>query len=74
MKQKLTKRQLNKLNKWLRDDNPQQLKFPFMVWTPSDVTHLVKDQFGIELTEYELKECLKVIGFFFETMNFQIRD
>lgn len=43
----LTAKQAAKLQRLIRDKNPDQLKVPFIFWTREAVRDLIKQQFGI---------------------------
>jgi transposase len=47
----------------IRDKNPQQLKFVFALWTRKLVVRLIKDQFGIKLSESSVGRLLRQLGF-----------
>jgi len=60
---KLSGSQITWIYKTVRDKNPLQLKFPFALWTRSIVTRLLRDQFGLKLSESSVGRLLRQLGF-----------
>jgi len=48
---KLNGKQIAWIYRTIRDKTPQQLKFPFALWTRALVVRLIKNKFGIKLSE-----------------------
>lgn len=59
---KLTKAQEKKVFDIVTSKNPMQLKFPFALWTRAMVTELIRDQFGIEMSEVNVGRLLHKLG------------
>jgi len=60
---KLSGKQLEKLARILRTKNPLQLKFEYALWTISMIRRLIRDQFGVALSEVSVGRLLKRLGF-----------
>lgn len=60
---KLNGSQIAWIYRTIRDNNPQQLKFPFALWTREMVVSLIKKQFGIKLSASSVGRLLRQIGF-----------
>ena len=60
---KLNARQIAWIYKTMLDKNPLQLKFPFALWTRSIVTRLIRNQFGLKLSESSVGRLLHQLGF-----------
>lgn len=58
----LTKRQMNWLEKQLINKTPEQLKFPFSLWTRKLVAELIERKFGIKVDVSTAGEYLKNFG------------
>ncbi len=59
----LTAKQAAKIQRLIRDKNPDQLKFPFALWTREAVRDLIKQQFGIVYSINMVGVLLKQWGF-----------
>lgn len=60
---KLTGKQMEKLARILRTKNPLQLKFEYALWTISMIRRLIRDQFGVALSDVSVGRLLKRLGF-----------
>ena len=60
---KLSGRQIAWIHKTIRDKDPLQLKFPFALWTRSIVTRLIRNQFGLKVSESSAGRLLRQMGF-----------
>lgn len=60
---KLDGKQLGKLSKIIRTKNPQQLKFDYALWTIPMIRRLIREQFGVRLSEVSVGRMLKRLGF-----------
>jgi len=60
---KLSGKQLNKLANIIRTKNPLQLKFEYALWTIPMVRVLIREQFGVRLSEVSVGRILKRLGF-----------
>lgn len=60
---KLSGGQIAWIYKTIRDKDPFQLKFPFALWTRSIVTRLIRDQFGLRISESSAGRLLRQMGF-----------
>ena len=60
---KLSGRQIAWIHKTIRDKDPLQLKFPFALWTRSIVTRLIRNQFGLKVSESSAGRLLSQMGF-----------
>ena len=60
---KLSGKQLEKLARILRTKNPLQLKFEYALWTISMIRRLIRDQFGVALSDVSVGRLLKRLGF-----------
>jgi transposase len=58
----LNKRQMNWLEKQLVNKAPEQLKFPFALWTRKLVAELIEQKFGIKVDVSTAGEYLKNFG------------
>lgn len=58
----LSKRQLNWLQKQLVSKTPEQLKFPFALWTRKLVAELIERKFGVKVDVSTAGEYLKNFG------------
>lgn len=56
---KLRDNQCKKVQEWIKDTTPEQLKFPFAMWTRKSVRCLIERKFGIKLPLRTLGEYLK---------------
>lgn len=59
----LSASQIAWIYKTIRDKNPLQLKFPFVLWTRSTVTRLIRNQFSLQLSESSVARLLRQLGF-----------
>ena len=59
---KLTGKQIGMLYKIVTLKNPLQLKFPFALWTRSMIREVIRDQFGVRLSEVSVGRLLRKIG------------
>ena len=60
---KLSGSQIAWIHKTIRDKDPLQLKFPFALWTRSIVTRLIRNQFGLKVSESSAGRLLSQMGF-----------
>lgn len=60
---KLDCNQIAWIYRTIRDKNPQQLKFPFALWTRRLVVRLIKKRFGVKLSESSVGRLLRQLGF-----------
>ncbi|MFQ5677770.1 MAG: IS630 family transposase, partial [bacterium] len=60
---KLNGKQMQKLARILRTKNPLQLKFEFALWTLAMVRVLIRQEFGVKLSEVSVGRLLKRLGF-----------
>lgn len=60
---KLDGTQIEWIHKTIRDKNPLQLKFSFALWTRSMITHLIRKQFDLKLSESSVGRLLRQMGF-----------
>jgi len=60
---KLTGKQMEQLAKWIRDKSPQQLKFDYALWTLAMVRELIRERFGVRLSEVSVGRLLRRLGF-----------
>jgi len=47
----------------IRDNHPEQLKLPFVLWTASAVRQLIRRRFGVEVSDRTVRRYLKQWGF-----------
>ena len=59
---KLSGSQIAWIYRTLRDKDPQQLKFPFALWTREMVASIIKKQFGINLSVSSVGRLLRQLG------------
>lgn len=59
---KLTEAQLAKVYRIVTSKNPLQLKFPFALWTRGMVRELIREKFGVELSESSVGRTLRKLG------------
>jgi len=59
---KLTSSQEKKVFDIVTSKNPMQLKFPFALWTRAMVKQLIRDQFGVEMSEVNVGRLLHKLG------------
>ena len=60
---KLSGQQIAWIYRTVRHKNPQQLRFPFALWTRSMVGLVIKRRFGIKLSESSVGRLLSQLGF-----------
>ncbi len=60
---KLSGKQMEKLARILRTKNPLQLKFEYALWTISMIRRLIRDQFGVALSDVSVGRLLRRLGF-----------
>lgn len=60
---KLKGKQIAWIYRTVRDKSPQQLKFSFALWTRGLVARLIKEQFGVNLSETSVGRLLRQLGF-----------
>jgi transposase len=59
----LTGSQIRWVYNLVTEGDPQQLKFPFALWTRDLVASAIKDKFGIKLSESSVGRLLRQLGF-----------
>lgn len=59
---KLTGKQLHQLYHLITSKNPTQLKFPFALWTRSMIREVIRDKFGVRLSEVSVGRLLRKRG------------
>jgi transposase len=59
---KLSPSQKKKIFNMVTTKHPEQLKFPFALWTLAMVRRLIVDQFGVALSEVSVGRLLKELG------------
>ena len=59
---KLARRHLSKLYRIITTKSPLQLKFPFALWTRSTIRELIRDEFGVRLSDVSVGRLLKKLG------------
>lgn len=60
---KLDARQMSKLGRIVRTKNPLQLHFPYALWTLAMIREVVKQQFGVALSEVSVGRLMRRLGF-----------
>lgn len=60
---KLNARQMEKLARIIREKNPQQLKFEYALWTLAIIRELIREMFGVKLSEVSVGRLMKRLGF-----------
>lgn len=60
---KLGAEQMRKLCRILIEKNPLQLRFEFALWTRAMVRELIKEEFGVRLSEVSVGRLLRKLGF-----------
>lgn len=60
---KLTGRQIDKLYKIITTKNPTQLSFEFALWTRSMIREVIRNEFGVKLSEISVGRLLRKMGF-----------
>jgi transposase len=60
---KLSDEQMRWIANTVRENTPQQLKFEFGLWTLKLIRHLIKRQFGVELSTATAHRVMKTLGF-----------
>ena len=59
---KLEGKRLSKLYRIITTKNPLQLNFPFALWTRSMIRELIRDEFGVHLSDVSVGRLLKKLG------------
>jgi transposase len=59
---KLTGKHLDQLYRIITTKNPMQLKFSFALWTRSMVREVIRDKFGVHLSDVSVGRLLKKLG------------
>lgn len=59
---RLTGKELEKLYKAITTKNPMQYRFEFALWTRAMVRELIRDQFGVRLSDVSVGRLLKKMG------------
>jgi len=59
---KLTGNQLARLYRLITTKNPSQLKFPFALWTRAIVREVIRDKFGVRLSEVSVGRLMRKMG------------
>ena len=59
---KLDGKHLSKLYRIITRKSPLQLKFPFALWTRSMIRELIRDEFGVRLSDVSVGRLLKKLG------------
>lgn len=60
---KLSAQQMAQLARLVRDGTPLQYKFEFALWTLAIIRELIKDCFGVSLSEVSVGRLMKRLGF-----------
>lgn len=60
---KVNAKQLAQLSRLLREKNPLQLKFTYALWTLAMIRELIRERFGVRLSEVSVGRLMKRIGF-----------
>jgi len=60
---KLTPEQMAWIARAVRENTPQQLRFEFGLWTLTLIRHLVKREFGVQLSTTTAHKVMKTLGF-----------
>jgi len=60
---KLSQEQMEWIARAVRDNTPQQFRFEFGLWTLALIRHLIKRQFGIDLSTGAMYRVMTVLGF-----------
>jgi len=60
---KLTPDQMRWIARAVHENTPQQLKFEFGLWTLALIRHLIKREFGVELSISTTHKVMKTLGF-----------
>ena len=60
---KLNAKQLAQLARFIRDKNPQQLKFDYALWTLAIIRQVIADRFMVKLSEVSVARLMKRLGF-----------
>lgn len=60
---RLSTDQLAWIARAVRENTPQQLKFEFGLWTLTLIRHLIKRQFGVQLSTATAHRVMKTLGF-----------
>jgi len=59
---KLTGKQLDQLYRVVTEKNPMQLKFSYALWTRSMIREVIRDKFGVRLSDVSVGRLLKKLG------------
>ncbi len=59
---RLTGKQLDRLYRIITTKNPLQLKFPYALWTRSMVREVIRDKFGVRLSDVSVGRLLNKLG------------
>jgi transposase len=60
---KVTPEQMRWIAQTVRDDTPQQFKFPYSLWTLSLIGQLIERRFGTSLSLASVSRVMKLLGF-----------
>ncbi|WP_025321625.1 IS630 family transposase [Deferrisoma camini] len=60
---KLTAAQMAWIAHTVRDKNPQQMSFPFALWTLGMIRELIRWKFGVRLSEVSVGRVMRALGF-----------
>lgn len=60
---KLSGQQMQELARIVRTENPLQLKFEYALWTLAMVRELIRERFGVRLSEVSVGRIMKRLGF-----------
>jgi len=60
---KLAEKQAMRVQKWIIDKMPDQLKLPYALWTRDAVAKLIHDRFAISVSKWTVGRYLRTWGF-----------
>lgn len=60
---KLDAKQMARLARIIREKNPLQLKFEYALWTLAIIRELIRQRFGVSLSEVSVGRLMKSLGF-----------
>lgn len=60
---RLNRRQLQRLEKIIREKNPQQMKFEYALWTLRMIQTLIHQEFGVNLSVSSVRRLVRNMGF-----------